>query len=117
MTDDLTVWLGPALDDLTPEQVERVTAEATRIHARYPHPDRQPERDAALSAAVQYLLGETTAEEAGRTLGEARARVLAPLAASRQIALMLVDDGISEADAARTTAIDRMTLRKDRGKR
>ncbi len=117
MTDDLTAWLGPALDDLTPGQVDRVRAEAARIHDRYPDPDEQPERDAALSATVQYLLGETNLDDAGRALGAARRAQSLAMAAAQQVAAMAAGDGVSEVEAARRAAIDRMTLRKVLGKR
>lgn len=55
---ELEAWLGPALGDLTPEEVDRLLAEAQEIHARYPGVDQEDERDAALSAAVQRLLDD-----------------------------------------------------------
>lgn len=117
MTDDLTAWLGPALDDLTPEQVERVRAEADRIAERYPHPDHQDEREAALSAAVQYLLGETKAIDVANALTAARMAEARASAAAQQVATMLVADKVaSEVVAARDCGIDRMTLRKALGK-
>jgi len=53
---ELEAWLGPALSDLTTEQVDRLLAEAQEIHARYPGDEES--QDAALSAAVQRLLGD-----------------------------------------------------------
>lgn len=117
ITDDLMAWLGPAADELTPEQIERVAAEARRIDERYPDPDEQPERDAALSAAVQYLLGETTPEDARRTLDDARRREREAFVAAEQIAVMLVGDGSKKATAARLVGIDRMSLLTALGER
>lgn len=91
-TDDLMAWLGPAADEMTAEQIERVRTEAAAIEQRYPEPDEQPERDAALSAVVQYLLGETTPEDAGRALVAARRAEREAYAAALQMAVMLVGD-------------------------
>src|SRR5690606_42046674 len=90
---ELMAWLGPAADDLTPERIERISAEARRIAERWSDPDEQPERDAALSTVVQYLLGETTPEDAGRALLDARRREREAYAAAETIAVMLVGDG------------------------
>lgn len=117
MSDDLVTWLGPAADDLTPEQIERVRAEARDIAERYPDPDHQPERDAALSAVVQYLLGDTTPEDADRALVDARRRAREAFVAAEQIAVLLVRDGTPKAIAARRAGIDRMSLLKALGER
>ncbi len=119
MSNALLAWLGPAAEELTAEQTERIAAEASAINERYPDPDEQPERDAALSAAVQYLLGETTPEDAGRELAGARQRTAEAFAASVQIATMLVADagGKDKSGAARRTGIDRMSLLKALGER
>jgi len=116
-TDDLMAWLGPAADDLTPEQIERVRSEAAAIRRRYPDPDEQPERDAALSAVVQYLLGEIMAEDAARALATARQREREAYVAAEQMAVMLVADGVPKATAARRAGIDRMSLLKALGER
>ena len=114
---ELTAWLGPAADELTAEQTDRVRAEAQQIAQRYPDPDEQPERDAALSAVVQYLLGETTPEDAGRALIIARQAERAAYVAAEQVAVMLVRDGHPKATAARQVGIDRMSLLKALGER
>lgn len=113
----LLAWLGPAADELTPEQIERVADEAHRIGDRYPHPDDHHRYEAALSATVQYLLGETTPEDANRALINARRRQDAAYAAAEQIAVMLTRDGTAKAAAARAAGIDRMSLLKALGER
>lgn len=110
-------WLGDAADDLTTEQIERIAAESRRIDERYPDPDEQGERDAALSAVVQHLLGETTPEDAARTLIDARAAEGRAYAAALQIAVLLVGDGTPKATAARMAGVDRMSLLKALGER
>ena len=92
MSTDWTAWLGPAADELTGEQRDRLDDEAAEIIERIgDDPDDQDDRDAALSAVVQYLLGETTIDQAGReraaTLAAARhasiaAQTIARLAGS-----------------------------------
>lgn len=116
---ELMAWLGPAATELTAEQIERVAYEADRIAERYPDPDEQPEYDAALSAVVQYLLGETTPEDANRALIEARRREAEATAAATWMAVMLVRDNPVryKAVAAQRAGVDRMTLLKALGER
>src|SRR5690349_12190463 len=108
MTDDLMAWLGPAAEQLTPEQIERVADASRDIDARYPDPDEEAERQAALSATVQYLLGETTADEVSRELSAARRREREAYVAALQVAVMMRRDGTPKAVAARECGIDRM---------
>jgi hypothetical protein len=115
MTDDLMAWLGPAAEDLSAEQIGRIEREAARIAERYPDRDEQPERDAALSAVVQYLLGETTAEDVDRALMEARLAEARAFAAATWVGVMLVRDGSKKATAARRAGIDRNSLLKALG--
>ena len=75
-------WLGPAADGLTEEQRERFAAECDEIIARYPRPDDQDERTAALTACVQYLLGETSVADAGAERARTQRAALDALAAA-----------------------------------
>lgn len=113
----LAAWLGPALDDLSDEQLDRLAAESAAIDARYPDGDDDYRREAALSAAAQYILGDTRAEEFGQAYAQATLARARAYAASQQIALMLLAEGASEAGTAAATGIDRMTVRKLAGKR
>jgi hypothetical protein len=114
-SDDLLAWLGPAAEELTPEQIETVAEQARLIDARI-DADLQDERDAALAAVVQFLLGETDAEEAKRTLTATRAAERRATAAAAQVGAMLTLSGTSEVAAAAAVGIDRMTLRDALGK-
>ncbi len=114
---ELYDWLGPAREQLTDEQIERLCAETDRIEARHPGPDGQDLRDAAMSAAVQYLLGETTIESAGRALTLARLAEDRAMSAAKQVAAMSVADGMPVKRAAERVGIDRMTLLGVLGKR
>lgn len=117
MTDNLTAWLGPAAAELTPEQTERVTDASRDIDARYPDPDHEAERQAALNATVQYLLGETTAADADRALTAARRREREAFVIALQVAVMMARAGTPKAVAARKCGIDRMSLLKALGER
>lgn len=114
---ELETWLGPALSELTPDQVDLVESEAGEIDRRFPDPDDEANRTAALSAAVQYLLGEITLPDAGAALLSARGHAAVELAATQQIARMAALDGLPETETARQAGLDRMTIRKVLGKR
>lgn len=116
-SDDLMEWLGPAVDELTAEQIERVREEGRRIDERYPERDEQPERDAALSAVVQMLLGETTPDDVRRALIEARAAETRAFAAALAVGVLLVGEGSKKATAALAVGVDRMSLLKALGER
>jgi len=105
---ELEAWLGPALKDLSPEQVDRLHREAEAISARYP--DDADDREAALIAATQYLLGDLTLEEAGRRRRETRAAERHARVQAIQVACMAEADGMPTAAAARAAGIDRQVL-------
>lgn len=104
---ELEAWLGPALEDLTPEQVDRLHQEAEAIEARYSDPEDQ---EAALVAATQYLLGDLTLEEAGKRRRETRAAERHARVQAIQLASMAEADGMPTAAAARAAGIDRQVL-------
>jgi hypothetical protein len=114
---ELQAWLGPALDELDEDQRDRIVRESDRIDERYPGPDDTDDREAALSAAVQYLLGETTIDEARATLDRARGDERRAFVAAVQIATMAVHDGTPKATAARAAGLNRMTLLEALGER
>lgn len=107
---ELEAWLGPALEDLTPEQVARLHQEARAIHDRYPDPDDADDREAALIAATQYLLGDLTLEEAGKRRRETRAAERHARVQAIQVSLMAAADGMPTASAARVAGLDRQVL-------
>ncbi|NED65880.1 hypothetical protein G3I15_33640 [Streptomyces sp. SID10244] len=113
---DWDTWLGPAADQLTDEQRERFEDEAETIMTRYPDLDDQSEIDAALSAVVQYLLGETTIDQAGEARRATRDAERLALVTAQQIARLATQDGMAEAEAARRAGIDRMVVRRLLGK-
>lgn len=105
---ELEAWLGPALEDLSPEQVDRLHRVADDIAARYP--DNAADREAALTAATRYLLGELTVEEAGRRRRETMAAERHARVQAVQVAAMAEEDGMPTAVAARAAGIDRQVL-------
>lgn len=115
--DELMAWLGPAADEMTGEQIQRLSAEYELIAAYYPDPDEMGERDAALSAVVQYLLGDTTPQDAARELADARRRERQAYAAALWAGVMAVRDDTPKAAAARLAGVDRMSLLEALGER
>lgn len=113
---ELMAWLGPAAEELTEEQIQQVAEASDEIDARY-HADLQDQRDAALSAVVQFLLGETTPEDANRELIAARNAADRAYAAALQVAVMAHRSGTPKATAAREAGVDRMSLLKALGER
>lgn len=115
---EIEAWLGDTLPEWTDEQIDTLVRESDAIAARYPDEDDREEREAALTAAAQCLTGDLLLETAGEDLLRARVDVSRALAATRQVARMAVlYGGTPQAVAAREAGIDRMTVRKDLGKR
>lgn len=115
-TYELDAWLGDYVNDLTDEQRDRLEREAERINTRWPDPDDQFLRDAALSAVFEVLAGDGCLTTARNRLVQARIAEAEASAAAQVIAAMAVDDGTSEVQAAAEVGIDRMTLRRMLGK-
>ena len=122
---EMEAWLG---DDhgLTEEQITELMRTADEIGERYPDPDDQEDRDAALSAAYELMVrdpGEVIAEQAGR-IEQGRTLERRGLAGARQTVITLEARGeldprgkINESSLARTFGVDRMTVRSWLGKR
>lgn len=107
-------WLGPAADELTEEATERFLDIWREVEGRYP--DEETVQGAVLSAALQYLLGEATVQTAAVELAEARVAQRSALEAGKQIALMAIEDGMDEQDAAAALGVSRTTMRRAAGK-
>lgn len=113
-------WLAERFEDtdkLTPAAMRRFVTAWVELNERYPDTEDVAVRNAALTAAVRYLSGRLTPADAGRVLARTRARAKEAMAAARQVAVMAVADGASEAETARDVGVDRMGLRKWLGKR
>lgn len=115
---EIEAWLGDTLPEWTDEQIDTLVRESDAIASRYPGEDQAQEREAALTAAAQVLTGDLLLETAGEALSQARLDSSLALASARQVARMAVlYGGTPQAVAAREAGIDRMTVRKDLGKR
>lgn len=122
---EMEAWLG---DDhgLTEEQITELMRAADEIGERYPDPDDQEDRDAALFAAYELMVRDTDeviAEQAGR-IEQGRTLERRGLAGARQTVITLEARGelgprgkINESSLARTFGVDRMTVRGWLGKR
>ena len=109
MNDDaMDAWLGPV--GLTDEQRDRFTTIWDDVTGRYP--DDQDAATAALSAAVQYLVGETRPEDAGHEIARLTASLEDARAAARAVAVLAIADGESESALAARMGVTRMTVRK-----
>lgn len=122
--DAMDAWLGPV--ELTSEQRDRFAAIWDDVDGRYPdglqcrrgcggHVDADAV-NAALSAAVQYLLGETGPKDAGREIARLTAALEDARAAARAVAVLAIADGESESALAARMGVTRVTVRKWLGK-
>jgi hypothetical protein len=116
--EDLKMWLGPAAEALNGEQLEILHDACKDIENRYPDPDEVTEREAALSAAVQFLLGETTPADAAAELERARAAERVAFVHAEQVGVMLHRlQGERKATAAGRVGISRSALLAALGER
>ncbi|AEK09850.1 HTH DNA binding protein [Mycobacterium phage Pixie] len=100
----------PAID------VERYERMVDQVDALYSGPEHTHERAAAVEQVGLYLVDDVDAEAVGAAMREAREAYEAAQAATRVFVLMAVEDDASEAGLARGLGIDRLTVRKYRGK-
>ena len=115
--DTLESRFGPALYDLSLEQLATLFEVVAEIHERWCDKDESAERDAATTAAFEHLRGEVALRERGHTQRRARVAERLAVIASQQAALMSVRAGQSESTAAQDAGLDRLTLRRMLGKR
>lgn len=121
MSTDYTAWLGLGDTtiwpdgDPTPEQLVRFHAAAAVIEARWPDPDDQVERDAALSAALGVITGGEGVETIGRRAAAFQGALLR--ARAEQIGAALAATGYpSEQALADDLGVTRVTVRSWLGK-
>lgn len=99
----------------TDEQMDRMVTAWEHVTALYPDPDDQEERDAALSAAMQIILGDTTLEDEGRIATRAESAALRARAA-RAGAIIASEGTDSEVRLAERAQTTRVTVRRYLGK-
>ncbi|AHB79568.1 hypothetical protein PBI_VALIDUS_38 [Mycobacterium phage Validus] len=98
-------------------QVPRYENMVEQIEADYPGDENAHRRRAAIEAVARFLVDDLDAEGMGDELAEARERYEAASAAARMVVLMSIDEGASELSIANRMGINRLTVRKYRGKR
>jgi len=109
--DELKAWLGDALAQLDDEQLALLQRESDRLDRIYPEEDEIPLWTAAMSATVQYVLGETTVDEVGKALGKARWELALAMAAAKQVAVVATQSpSVTDPQASFQAGIDRKSL-------
>lgn len=113
-------WLGPAADTITGDQLERLDDVSRAIEARWPDPDLRDDRETALSAAAQVILGDDTLEQIAEAWHAAR-RVERERMVALTGALLASHTGArsgpgSESDLIQRSGAARATVRKALGK-
>lgn len=116
---EIEAWLGDE-HGLTGDQVDDLMRIAEEIGERYPDPDDQEDRDAALYAAYELMVRDpeqVIAEQAGR-IAQGRTMERRGLAGARQTVVTLAAAGpVNESALARQLGVDRMAVRGWLGKR
>lgn len=115
---DLRGLLGPAYDTITDEQKMTISQAVDMIQGRWPGDDLYPQRDTALAAALEVILGDGTDQEIAQ---EFIAAHTAYMDASTKlggaiIATSLLSDE-SEVKMAARLGVTRPTIRKALGKK
>lgn len=109
---ELEAWLGPALAEMTPDQVDAMARHADLIEDRYDDDDM---RGVAAGGALQIVLSDSTLEQAGEALARAR-RAERDAMATLTGALIASAETDSESSLARRAGVTRVTVRKALGK-
>lgn len=119
---EVEAWLGPAVEEMSDREIAAFAASVEKIDEALPVPaDGEPEdvadeREAAMSAALQVQLGETTLEEVSQNLVIARAKVARAMAAVKGAVIAAAAGGASETELAARTGLNRSTVRAALGK-
>ena len=109
---ELEAWLGPALAEMTPDQVDAMARYADTIAARYAD---DAMRSVAASGALQIVLSNSTLEQLGEALARARQEEREAMAMLTG-ALIASAETDSESSLARRAGVTRVTVRKALGK-
>ena len=130
---ELDAWLGPALAEMTPDQVDAMARYAAAIKDRYDDDalrvaameryaaaieDRYADdalRSVAAGGALQIVLSDSTLEQLGEALARARQEEREAMAMLTG-ALIASADTDSESSLARRAGVTRVTVRRAIGK-
>lgn len=100
------------------DQVPRYDAMVAALAGLYPGDEHAHELKSAADTATRYLLGDEGAtRRVAADLAEAREQTEAATAAARALILLAAEDGATEVGLAADLGIDRLTVRKYRGKK
>jgi len=110
---EMRALLGPAYDETTPEQREMIDRAATQIAERWPEPDLADTRQAALTGAMQVILGDSSLEEAAQAWHRAR---MAEREAQAALTGAIIVTKASETEIASRAGVHRLTVRRALGK-
>lgn len=112
---ELEAWLGPALAEMTPDQVDAMARYVDAIEDRYDDRYEDVERSAAAAGAMQIVLSDSTLEQLGEALARARQEEREAMAMLTG-AIIASADTDSESSLARRAGVTRVTVRKALGK-
>ncbi|AXQ53059.1 hypothetical protein SEA_RANDO14_39 [Mycobacterium phage Rando14] len=100
------------------DRVQRYEDTVAALAELYSGPYHAHELKAATESAARYLVGDEDAiRRAGEELAAARQRHEAAAAAARALVRLAAEDGVTEVSLAADLGIDRLTVRKYRGKK
>ena len=109
---ELEAWLGPALAEMTPDQVDAMARYVDLIEDRY---DDEALRIGAVRGALLVTRADSTLEQLGRALARARREERETMAMLTG-ALIASADTDSESSLARRSGVTRVTVRRALGK-
>ncbi|GAA2183338.1 hypothetical protein GCM10009785_26550 [Brooklawnia cerclae] len=113
----IEAWLGEALGSLTEGQMGAITGYADEVTRLFPDEvEDRAEWDAALSAAMQVMLRETSLTDLGRALDLARSAERVAMAAVQGGIIAASETGVPEMEIARQAGVNRQTVRRVLGK-
>jgi len=110
---EIEAWLGGI--EATAEQIETLMQVSDLVAARYGD-DAQEQQTAAMSAALQVVLGDDTLDQIGarwRASRESERQSMAELTG----AMIAASQDMSQSEVGRVAGVDRMTVRKALGLR
>ena len=109
---ELEAWFGPALAEMTPDQVDAMARYADMIAARYAD---EALRSVAAGGALRIVLADSTLEQLGEALARARQDEREAMAVLTG-ALIASAETDSESSLARRAGVTRVTVRRALGK-
>ena len=118
---ELEAWLGPAADDMTPEQIDTFAGMVDQIDTRYPgrdhgqHPDEEAAGE-AMAGALMILLGDDELAGIAREWSDRRLAERAAMARLTGAIIATRATGKPETEIAAEAGLNRRTVRLALGK-